>query len=350
MSRRDAAKPAKVCHTRPMAPVTIRDVAAAAGVSTATVSRVLSGRRPVTPEVARVVTEASERLGYQVNTVARSLRTQETGTVGMVVPYISNPYFPAIVEGVERELALDGRQLLLCDSQGSVEVEGSRLAALVSRRVDGLLVIACDSTHSADNLARAAAAVPVVQIDRLVAGSSTDFVGTDNAEGVRVLVDHLHAAGARSFAFVSALPTTSSAAARLDAYRSCMGRIAPDSAERLLLKDFSYEWGQSAAGELRDGGLPDAVLCGADLIALGLLSELSSHGVRVPDEVLVTGYDDIGFASLSNPALTTMRQPVGELGAESVRLLRARLAHAEAPTQHRVLQSGLQLRASTGPR
>lgn len=324
----------------------MRDVAEAAGVSTATVSRALSGRRPVAPEIERAVREASERLGYQANIVARSLRTQSTGTVGMVVPRISNPFFPAIVEAVERELTVDDRQLLLCDSQGSVTTEWARVSALLARQVDGLLVIACDSAASESNVALAAASVPVVQIDRVVRGSTADYVGTDDRAGVRLLVAHLRERGARTFAFVSAEPVVTPAEIRLATYLETVGTTR-GAEGGVLLGDFSYEWGQQAAHRLLDGRMPDAILCGADLIALGLLSTLTSAGVSVPRDVLITGYDDIGFAGLSNPPLTTVRQPMEELGTQSVRLLKARMEGDRGQTQRRILQPTLVVRGST---
>ena len=129
-----------------------------------------------------------------------------------------------------------------------------------------------------------------------------------------------------------------------------MTETGGEGADRVLLGDFSYEWGQQAGKQLVAGSLPDAVLCGDDVIALGLLRSLRDAGVRVPEDVLVTGYDDIGFADLSNPGLTTIRQPVTELGAESARLLRSRLGQQAGPTQRRVLASTLQVRGSTGRR
>ncbi len=330
-----------------MAAVTIKDVAAAAGVSTATVSRVLSGRRPVTPEVAEVVRAASDRLGYRTNEVARALRRQSTGTVGMVVPQISNPFFPAIVEAVERGLGQDGVQLLLCDSQGTVAHEASRIQALLSRRVDGLLIIPCETPDSGVAVREAAGSVPVVQIDRTT-GGDTDYVGTDDASGIDLVLDHLGSVGARTFAFVSATGSTSSAAVRHQRYRQRMLDLDAAGAQRCLLGRFTFEWGQEAAARLLEAPLPDAIVCGADIVALGLLSALHERGVAVPGDVLVTGYDDIGFARLSNPGLTTVRQPVGELGHEAVRLLRARLRHPDGAPQRVVLQPSLVVRQSTG--
>jgi len=332
--------------------VTLKDVADAAGVSTATASRVLSGRRPVTADVAAVVRAASEQLGYQTDVVARSLRMRTTGTVGMVVPRISNPFFPAVVEAVEQELAQGDVQLLLCDSRGSLEQEAARIRALIGRRVDGILLVPCESPGSDEVVATASAAVPVVLIDRTAGPTGTaaaDFVCTDDRLGMALLFELLLARGARTFAWVSATGTTSSAVARTESYRAHAGAVDAASAERTLLGDFSYEWGHEVAGRLLAAGpLPDAVVCGADIVALGLLSTFHVAGVAVPGDVLVTGYDDIGFAALSNPALTTVRQPVEQLGRAAVGLLRARMADRSAPRQLEMIKPTLVVRESTG--
>ncbi len=328
--------------------VTLKDVAAAAGVSTATASRVLSGRRPVSEEIAKTVRAASERLGYEANVVARSLRVQSTGTVGMVVPHISNPFFPAIVEAVERELATDDIQLLLCDSQGSIAHELARTKALLARRVDGVLAIPCESSASAAAVALASAQVPVVLIDRDVRDAQADFVGTDDSAGMQLVFAHLRERGATTFAFVSAAAVTSSAKARCAHYVRLAASTDAASARALVLGDFSYEWGRTAAERiLASGRLPDAIVCGADIIAIGLLSSLRAAGVEIPRDVLVTGYDDIGFASLTHPGITTIRQPVEELGRRAVRLLHSRLTHAAAERTHELLEPTLVVRGTT---
>jgi LacI family transcriptional regulator len=331
-------------------PVTIREVADAAGVSVATASRALSGRRRVSPAAEAAVLAASERLGYRANTVARSLRMRSTATVGMVVPRISNPYFPLLVEVVERQLSATGRELLLCDSQNDVAIEAARVDALLDRQVDGLLFIACDGAASLATLARASARVPVIQMDRYVDGHDGDFVGVDNETGMRDVIAHLVATGARTFALVSSRTVDSSARTRLHTYREAVGHIDPAGAERVLLGDYDVSWGLEAARRLlADGPLPDAIVCGADIIALGVVAALGEVGIRVPGDVAVTGFDDIGFAAISAPPLTTLRQPADAIAAEGVRMLTERLAGADGLFHRRTFRPQLVVRASTRP-
>ncbi len=338
--------PENVVKMRIPVPVTIRDVAQAAGVSTATASRALSGRRRVSPEIAQAVREASDRLGYRANVVARSLRMRSTNTVGMVLPGISNPFFPLIVEVIEPQLSAAGRQLLLCDSQGDVEVEAARVAALLDHQVDGILLVPCDSVRSADALLDAARHVPVVQIDRFVDEVGGDYVGVDNEAGIAAVVRHLRATGCERLAFVSANGSDSSARRRLQAYeRATESLPGPPS---VLLGEFTLAWGRRAAERiLAARPLPDAIVCGADIVALGVVAALTAAGVRVPADVSVTGFDDIGFAAICTPPLTTVRQPADEIGTEGVQLLQRRLDGGDGRPQRRVLQPELTIRAST---
>jgi LacI family transcriptional regulator len=327
--------------------VTIHDVAQAAGVSVSTASRALSGRRKVSPEARRAVLAASERLGYRANTVARSLRMRSTATIGMVVPGISNPYFPLLVEAVERTLSAAGRELLLCDSQNDVAVESARVDALLDRRVDGLLFIPCEREGSAETLRRACAQARVVQVDRYVDEVGVDFVGVDNRAAMVQVVAHLVAGGCRSFSFVSSVPSDSSAELRLRAYEDAVRNEFPDRAPDVLLGTYSLDWGREAARRLLDRPeLPDAVVCGADVIALGVITALGEAGVRVPDQVSVTGFDDIAFAEISSPPLTTLRQPADAIGAMSVQLLYEGLSGVTGP-QHVTLLPRLIARGST---
>lgn len=327
---------------------TVRDVAAAAGVSPATASRALSGHPSVNPEMARRVLKASHELGYSANVFARALRTQRTDTIGMVVPSISNPYFVVAVEAVEKVLADTDRSLILCDSRDSVATESARINLLVQRMVDGLLVIPVSTEGSAAALRTAACQVPLVQFDRFADGAGTDFVGSDDGAGIRQCIDHLRSRGCANVAYVGARPSTSTAAERLRAFLDhTADRPVPD--HWVQLDDFSAEWGRRAADAmLQAGPLPDGIVCGADVIAVSLLSTLRAASVDVPREVMVVSYDDSTLGSLTVPSLTSVRQPVASMAREAVRLLDHRARHADASIRKSVFDPQLVVRDSSG--
>jgi LacI family transcriptional regulator len=328
--------------------VTIRDVADRAGVSVATVSRALSGSRRVSPDLAARVADAADELGYRHNALARALRRGQTNTVGMVVPEIGNPFFPTVVEAVERTLAETRRDLFLCDSQLDAETERRRVRALVGRKIDGLIIIPVSATHSAASLREAVGRVPVVQVDRYVPGFDADWVGVDERAGITRIIEHLFARGARRCVFVSARPDSSAAQERLADFDTAARthRIACDEP---LLGAFSAEWGRQAAVRLLAlPTLPDAVVCGNDEIAVGVLCEFRRRQIRVPEQVWVTGFDDIRFALLTDPPLTTVRQPHEQMATECVRLLDERIADPEAPIRRVAVTPTLVIRESTG--
>ncbi|WP_020380319.1 LacI family DNA-binding transcriptional regulator [Nocardiopsis potens] len=328
--------------------VTIKQVAERAGVSVATASRALSGGRGVRKANREAVLRAAEELDYKPNAVAAALRSRTTRTIGMVVPLISNPFFSTLVEEVEREAELGDRCLLLATSHYDPEAEARRLRTLLDRQVDALVVIPCHQERSREAFEAAARRVPAVQLDLSVDGTTASWVGVDNGAGILRLVDHLVEQGARSLAYIGSEPTDSSARARLDGYRRASARC-PGPADRVLLGDFSLEWGRAAARRLLDGGapLPDGVVCGNDTIALGVLRELSAGGVRVPAEVMVGGFDDIPFAALAEPALTTVRQPQDRLAAEALRTVIGMLEGGAEPNRRVAVVPELVARAST---
>lgn len=322
----------------------LSEVAENAGVSTATASRALSGRRRVATDLVERVRASALELGYRPNAVASALRRQQTETIGFVVPQISNPFFPAIIEAVERALQPRGVELLLCDSQMSPEIEWRRVRALLSRQVDGLLISPVSYTDSGQTLTEAATSVPVVQIDRFVEGHSAAWVGLDDAAGIDQVVTHVAGRGATTTRFVSGGPNSSSGVLRLEAYRVANRRAGLRQAGRPLLGAFSREWGLKAAARMLDDGdpLPEAVICGNDEIALGVLAALHRAARSVPGDILVTGYDDIAMAELSDPPLTTSRQPREQIAQEAVRLL------TESSARRVALAPELVVRESTG--
>lgn len=311
-------------------PVTLTDVARDAGVSTSTASRVLSASRPVGPEVAARVRASATRLGYSGNGIARALRRRRSDTVGMIVPSILNPFFTSLVDSIESTLHGSGKLLLLCDSRHDPEVEAAHLRALVERNVDGIVVSPCDALASIAAVERAAAAVPLVQLDRRVEVAGTDWVGLDDDRALGIVLEHLHGLGARTVAFVTSELTNSSTVDRERGFRRNAERLGLDIVpDGVVLGEFSVESGEVAAHRLLAADVaPDAIVCADDLIAIGVLRACRDRGVRVPAQVQVTGIDDIEFGRHVSPTLTTLAQPSARMAAEVVRLLELRAAVA----------------------
>jgi len=328
--------------------VKIKDVAREAGVSIASVSRVLSGTRPVSHATRTAVLAAAEKLGYRTNYLASALRRQSTRTLGMVVPRIANPYFIDLVQAVEENAQVQGYELFLCDSADDTETEARRVRALLSRQVEGIIIIPCDETGSAEVAREALQQVPVVSLDRSIRGVPMDCVCLDNRAGIVAVIDHLAHTDRHRLLYVGARQTVSTARERLEAYRDCVLERHPASADRMLLGEFTVEWGERAAERLlADQPLPDAVVCGNDLIAAGVIRTLRARGLRVPGDIAVTGFDDIELCRFIEPAITTVRQPLGEIGAAGMRKLFDRIDGNAGPADLVRLMPRLVLRESS---
>ena len=236
---------------------------------------------------------------------------------------------------------------MLCDAGDSAATEAKRVDLLARHMVDGLVIVPVSATGSRAALVAAAQRVPVVQFDRFVDGSGSDHVGSDEAEGMRQVVDHLRDQGCERFAYVGAQPTVSTAAERLRAFRGLTGRSRRRPAAEYL-GDFSTAWGVAAGQQLLGGGpLPDAVVCGADVVAVGLLSVLRDAGVDVPGAVAVVGFDDTVLDAVTTPRLSSVRQPLDAMAHETVRLLDGRARGYEGPARRTVLAPELVVREST---
>ncbi len=329
------------------ATVTIREVAAGAGVSIATVSRVLSGADTVSPELAARVEATAKRLGYRTNRVARALRRQSTQTIGFVVPDITNPFFPAVIQAVEATLRKAGLSLLLCDAGNDVAAEAELVRNLFDHQVDGLLISVCDRIASRHAVRLAASHGPVIQIDRRTLGEMP-YVGINHAGVIAQLVDHLRSQGCRRYAYITPHTGISTAKERLDAFLRGVRPLDPTVEDRVYMGDFSLNWGHEAAQRIiAQRPLPDVIACANDLIALGAVQALREHHIKIPQEVAVTGFDDTILAVASQPRLTTVRQPVEDIGMQAVTMLRSAIANPRLPPRSAVLDATLIVRESS---
>lgn len=298
----------------------MKDVAREAGVSASTVSRVLTGRTRVVPAKRAAVERACKKLGYQPDGLAAALRNRSSQSVGILVPDIENPIFPAVIRAAEHELARTAVDVVLCDADNDVAVEARRLDTLLRRRVDALLVCPVHREDSAPAIRSAARRVPTVQLDRY-AVDNVDFIGTDQVAGMTQVVDHLRARGAATAVFVGGYRGMSSLTERAHAFEQACAERGVAARRTVEVRFPDADNGRRYARSLLAGGdLPDAITCANDELALGVLVELRAGGVRCPDDVLITGHDDIPAAGFMG--LTTVNQSLPAKGREAARLLR----------------------------
>lgn len=296
----------------PMLPkVGIHDVAARAGVSIATVSRVLNQSRPVAPELRDRVMAAALELGYNANLLGRALRQGRSHSIGLVVPDLENPFFATLAQQVSRSFSRSNIDVYICSADNDLELEHRAITSFLGRRVDGLVLVPCDETQSAANVRMASLSVVTIQLDRLAKSVKTHYVGCDNRVGMELVTSHVRESADLSrqpVVFVGAHPTSSSAHERLDTFAKAF-----PSAQRVL-GSFSFEFGRDAMdGLIRQGLQAATVVTDADIIALGVIASAHSHGFAIPGDFRVTGFDDVGVSFLAQPALTTVRQPVDQM-------------------------------------
>lgn len=329
---------------------TLEAVAASAGVSRSTVSRVLN-RSPRVSDAARLaVQEAIEQLGYVPNRAARSLVTRRSDSVALVIAesqdrLFGEPFFARVTRGVSQALADSDLQLILV----MLHREGDRDRArryLLAGHVDGAILL---SLHGDDPLPRelAAGGVPTVIGGRPNDGSDLPYVDVDNVAGARDAARHLAAGGRRRPAAISGPLDMTVGTDRLTGFRRGLAEAGIDLAPDLVaVGDFSREAGHAAATTLLSRAPDlDAIFAASDLMAAGAARALLEAGRRIPEDVAVVGYDDSDVASTHRPPLTTVRQPVEEMGRELVSLLQQVLAGS--PPRHTVLGTELVVRGST---
>ncbi|MCX4751685.1 LacI family transcriptional regulator [Kitasatospora sp. NBC_01287] len=331
---------------------TLEEVAVLAGVGRGTVSRVINGSPRVSEQTRAAVEQAVAELGYVPNRAARTLVTSRTDSIALVVPeaetrLFSEPYFADIISGVCAELAETELQLLLVLVRN--ERERERLSTyLRAQRVDGVLLVA---VHREDPLPTA---LEELRIPAVLAGRRGDhetlgYVAADNAGGARAAVRHLLARGRQRIATITGPLDMEVAEARLAGYRDALTEAGWAHREELVaLADFTEEGGRAAMRELL-ARVPDldAVFCASDVLAAGALRALRAAGRRVPEDVALVGFDDSIVARHTEPALTSVRQPIAELGRTMVRLLLDEIADPGRPRRQLVLGTELVVRDST---
>lgn len=331
--------------------VTIRDVAHRAGVSAMTVSRVINGSAKVTDETRTRVEAAIAELSYVPNTLARGLTQHRSGTIGMVVPDLGDPFFTLVLRGAEQVARRAGYRLIVCNTNSENELEAGYIDDLIAHQVDGIIIAPVNDLSKPVIARLAARPMPHVLVDRSIPGVEADIVQGDSIGGARILVDHLVAHGHRTIAHITEPQNVSTARDRLSGYREALeAHGIPYDPE--LVEEGS---GATIAGAetatarlLQRQAPPSAIFAVNNLAAVGVVLAVRAAGLSVPGEVAVACFDDIELAALICPFLTVMAQPATSFGTLAIQLLLDQI-QGTATTRRRVvvLPGDLIVREST---
>ncbi|ERK16988.1 Ribose operon repressor [Pantoea sp. AS-PWVM4] len=326
----------------------MKDVARLAGVSTSTVSHVINNNRFVSEQVREKVEQAIRSLNYAPSALARSLKINQTRTIGMLLTASNNPFYSEVVRGVENSCYERGYSLILCNTEGDEERMNRSLETLLQKRVDGLLIM-CTETHlpSADILNRYPS-IPMVMMDWAPFEGRGDIIQDNALLGGEMATQHLIDRGYRRIACIAGPLDKTPARLRLDGFQKAMSNSGlPVLPGYVVDGDFEFQGGFNAMNQLLSlNPLPEAVFTSNDAMAVGVYHALFQAGLRVPQDIAVMGYDNIELARYLTPPLSTVHQPKDELGELAIDTLIHRMSDPDASQQTLVLTPELVERGS----
>jgi len=332
----------------------IKDVAKEAGVSIATVSNVISGTKHVSEKLSRRVYSAIDKLGYEMNTVASSLKSRKTNTIGIVIPNINRIFFPQVMRGIHDSLSHLGYNLMLCDTDDNMEREMFFIQMLKNSWADGIIVGSVAAENDQDyfnklaNLTIRDKIIPVVLLEREFADTRISSVRIDNYQAGRMAVRHLFDSGCKRILHIAGPRYSCMVNARIKGYIDENKANSPTFEPVILEGDFSPLSGYQTiknyplAQEKIDG-----IFAANDQMAIGALNALRENGFNVPDDIKVIGFDNTFVASIVEPALTTINVPKYKMGQNAAELLLKQINNPKIPVQNIMLPVNLMVRRST---
>lgn len=328
----------------------LKDLAEQAGVSTATVSRVLNGKPGVAASTRKAVLAALDVLGYER---PEKLRQRSEGLIGLIVPELTNPVFPALAQSIENALSEHGFTPLLCTQSPGGTTEDEYVEMLLEHRVDGMIFVSgrhADTTASSERYHRLRSrGMPIVLVNGHNAEIDAPSVSTDDTVALDLAFRHLLSLGHTRIGLAIGPDRYVPARRKLEAFARAVRAHDPaaDPAEHVVTTLFTVEGGRAAGGELIDTG-HTAIICASDLMALGAIRAARSRGLGVPDDVSVVGFDDSPLIAFTDPPLTTVRQPVDGMGQAAVTALVSEIRGSGVPRSELLFHPELIVRGSTG--
>lgn len=317
---------------------TIREVAKKAGVSPITVSRVINNSGYIAPDTRKRVLAAVKKLGYVPNTLARSLRSRHTSVLALILTDVTNPFFTTVVRGVEDAANEAGFNVLLCNTDESVEKQEKYINAILQKQVDGILLVpALDDVGTIRFIRKQS--VPLVILDRRIAEANVDTVRCDSEGGAFQIAQLLISLGHRRIGVLSGPARVSTAVDRVSGYRKAL-REAGIAVDEQLIRygEFTLESGYEMAKQIMAyEKKPTALFAGNNFIAIGALKALHDLSLRVPEDIAVAGFDDLPVSLIVEPFLTAAAQPAYEMGLQATRLIIDRLKGKETSESKEIL-------------
>jgi DNA-binding LacI/PurR family transcriptional regulator len=329
---------------------TIKDVAALAGVSTATVSYVVSGSRFVSPKLARRIRKAIKELHYAPSRLAQGLRNGRMLTIGLVVDDITSRFSSLFTKGLESVAADRNYSLVISNLRANPDNERRSIDLLADQKVAG--IIYCGYGAAEERLLELdAGGLPVVIADEPLGSERLSSVLIDNKAGVVQALEHLEALGHREIFFINGAAANRNGQLRAEAFGEFLRqRGLPFEEDRIVHGDYTLQHGYQAAVKMLNRRCrPTAVFCGDDMIAFGVLAALRSRGLRVPEDVAVVGFDDDPLSRVFEPSLTTVHYPMEEMGRRSFEIFERMLGRRQKTAEHVILETKLMVRRSTDP-
>jgi LacI family transcriptional regulator len=330
---------------------TMLDVARQAQVSVATVSAVVNGTGVVSPRLTARIEQAIREIGYKRNAIARSLKMGTTRTIGLMVADITNPFFTDVVAVIQAALLRAGYAVMLCSNNEDADMQDNQLRLLLDRMVDGL-IIAPAGNDSRLKQVLDIAHIPVVLIDRVCDGVETDAVVLDNKQAALAAITYLLELGHRRIGYISGSLDTSTGRERLAGYRAALESAGISLGDELVRHGHfrEAEAHRAATQLLTLPNRPTALFSANNLMVIGVMKAMRDLGLSCPEDVSVACFDDFQWSDVFRPQLTTVTQPVSEIGEQAATLLLARLSGAADPAPRRVVVQGrLTVRDSCRP-
>lgn len=328
----------------------LKDLAEQAGVSTATVSRVLNGKAGVSSSTRKAVLAALDVLGYER---PEKLRQRSEGLIGLIVPELTNPVFPALAQTIENALSEHGFTPLLCTQSPGGTTEDEYVEILLEHRVDGILFVSgrhADTTASGERYHRLRSrGMPIVLVNGHNPEIDAPSVSTDDTVALELAYRHLVSLGHERIGLAIGPDRYTPARRKLEAFRrAVLARdTSADPDEHIVSTLFTVEGGRAAGGALIDTG-HTAIICASDLMALGAIRAAHARGLTVPGDVSIVGFDDSPLIAFTDPPLTTIRQPVEGMGQAAVTALVAEISGSKVPRTELLFHPELIVRGSTG--